>query len=248
MRSALGIKRSSGGTESPNRLRLSRVDRVYEQLRDLIIQGRLAPGARIGEADLARSLGASSTPVRGAVNRLLHEGFILTSKNQWRSRRSVAPLTKDDGRELYYIVGELEGLAARWAAEAEPKVRRRLVRQLKRFNQALRQLARSGRSDPTRLFDLDTGFHRACVDAAAGARLRGLIESMRPQWERYERIYSSGLAGQVVVSVNEHERIIRGIQAGDADEAELGVLANYRNAADRLERVMDSLGEQGIWR
>ena len=51
-----------------------------------------------------------------------------------------------------------------------------------------------------------------------------------------------------MLSVKEHDRIIRGIQEGDADEAELGVLANYRNAADRLERVMDSLGEQGIWR
>ena len=248
MSSALGIKRNSGGTGSPKRVRQGRVDRVYEQLRDMIIQGRLAPGARIGEADIARSLGTSSTPVRGAMNRLSHEGFLLTSTSQWRSRRSVAPLTKDDGRELYYIVGELEGLAARWAAEAAPKVRRLLVRQLKRFNQGLRELVRTGRSDPTRLFDLDTGFHRACVDAAAGARLRGLIDSMRPQWERYERIYSSGLAGQVVLSVKEHDRIIRGIQEGDADEAELGVLANYRNAADRLERVMDALGEQGIWR
>lgn len=247
MRNVINVKKHTAGGIAAKPVRHGHVDRVYEKLRELITQARLAPGTRLSEADLARRLGTSSTPVRGAVNRLLQEGYILASKNGWRSRLSVAPLTKEDGRELYYIVGELEGLAARWAAQAAPKIRRRLVRQLTRFNQGLRELARAGRPDPRRLFDLDTGFHRAYVEVGAGARLRALHDSMRPQWERYERLYSSGLAGQVALSVVEHNRIIGAIRDGDADEAEIAVLANYRNAADRLVRVMDSLGEQGIW-
>ena len=48
----------------------ARPQQVYERLRELIIDGRLAPGARIVETDVAARLGVSRTPVRGALQRL----------------------------------------------------------------------------------------------------------------------------------------------------------------------------------
>src|SRR5256885_11920294 len=57
-------------------LRVVRPDVVYERLQDLIIRGRLAPGVRVVENDIAARLGVSRTPVREAIQRLHQEGML----------------------------------------------------------------------------------------------------------------------------------------------------------------------------
>src|SRR5436190_22367358 len=109
----------------------SRPDQVYARLRDLIVQGSLAPGSRIVETEIASRLGVSRTPVREALQRLQQEGFVNGAPGAQQSRLTVAPLTKADVHELLNIVGELEGLAARWAAGADVPERRALAKELK---------------------------------------------------------------------------------------------------------------------
>ena len=53
-----------------------RVSQAYEEIRDLIVRGRLAPGARIHENEAALRLGSSRTPVRAALQRLQQEGYV----------------------------------------------------------------------------------------------------------------------------------------------------------------------------
>src|SRR6058998_4258214 len=103
----------------------SRPDQVYARLRDLIVQGSLAPGSRIVETEIASRLGVSRTPVREALQRLQQEGFVNGAPGAQQSRLTVAPLTRADVHELLNIVGELEGLGARWAAGL-PVAERRL--------------------------------------------------------------------------------------------------------------------------
>src|SRR5216110_1142384 len=112
----------------------SRPDQVYARLRDLIVQGSLAPGSRIVETEIASRLGVSRTPVREALQRLQQEGFVMGSPGAQQSRLTVAPLTRDDVYELLNIVGALEGLGARGAALGSPTARRELVRDLKSLN------------------------------------------------------------------------------------------------------------------
>src|SRR5678815_4380612 len=100
----------------------ARPQQVYERLRELIIDGRLAPGARIVETDVAARLGVSRTPVRGALQRLQQEGFVVDSPTLQQTRPTVAPLTSEDARDLFLLVGALEGLAAfRMAAAPAPE-------------------------------------------------------------------------------------------------------------------------------
>ncbi|HEX2206085.1 MAG TPA: GntR family transcriptional regulator, partial [Longimicrobium sp.] len=96
---------------------------VYARLRELIVNGRLAPGARVIESELAERLGTSRTPVRSALHRLQGEGYVVAWRRGGRTQLSVAPLTKEDGRELFWIVGELEGMAAHWVASLESGAR-----------------------------------------------------------------------------------------------------------------------------
>ncbi|MFN8581068.1 MAG: GntR family transcriptional regulator [Gemmatimonadaceae bacterium] len=96
--------------------RAARPEQVYQKLRELIVRGQLAPGSRVIETDVATRLGVSRTPVRAALQRLQQEGFVVDTPSLQQSRPTVAPMTKEDARELFNILAEIEGLAARMAA------------------------------------------------------------------------------------------------------------------------------------
>src|SRR5574341_2287464 len=85
-----------------------RVAQAYGRRHELIVRGRLAPGARITESDAAGRLGVSRTPIRAALQRLQQEGYVVVSNAGRRARPVVAPLTREDATELFHIVGEIE--------------------------------------------------------------------------------------------------------------------------------------------
>jgi len=234
--------------KAPPPARGKRVASAYHRLRELIVDCRLAPGTWIIEAELASRLGVSRTPIREALRLLQQEGFVTHgSSGTTKARLVVAPLTKEDARELYWIVGRLEGLAARNTAALEPTARLELAKRLKSLNDALCVIAQTGRGDADRIFQLDLSFHRNIVEASAGPRLLTLHNSVKPQAERYWRLYASAIVDKLGVSVAEHARIIRAIEAGDGDAAEHGVEVNWQNGAERLFKVIDTLGERGGW-
>lgn len=221
--------------------------RVYEQLRQLIVTGRMAPGTRLVETDIAARFEVSRTPVRGALQRLQQEGYIVDSPSIRQSRPLVAPLTKEDATELFQIVGQLEGLAAHHAARLAEEARRALAEEMTGLNAEFAQVAQGLRINHARLYQLDEAFHHAPVAAAAGPRLKALHDAVKPQAERYERLYVSFLSGTLPESVKEHEDIIRAIEHGDAVAAEQAVQHNWRSAASRLGRIITDAGERGRW-
>ena len=221
------------------------VSRVYQELRGLIVWGHLPPGARIAERAVAERLGLSRTPVRSALHRLQQEGFVSSVGRGQDQRLIVAPLTQDDGREIILIVGHLEGLAAHTAASLPDDHRKQVVARLRGINREL--AAESKRREFTRIFDLDQAFHRAYVEDVVGPRLLALHRAIKPQIERYTRLYISALVDTLPTSVKEHEIIVRAIASGDAEGAQRAVETNWRNAAGRLSRVIGQLGERGSW-
>src|SRR5438105_1497702 len=106
----------------------SRPDQVYARLRDLIVQGSLAPGSRIVETEIASRLGVSRTPVREALQRLQQEGFVNGAPGAQQSRLTVVPLTRDDVHEQLDVVGALEGLGARRSASTDVAERKALAK------------------------------------------------------------------------------------------------------------------------
>ena len=235
------------GVSAPADDRSDSVSRVYQELRHLIVSGQLPPGARIAERVVADRLGLSRTPVRSALHRLQQEGFVDSYGRGRDQRLVVTPLTQDDGCEIMLIVGHLEGLAARTAAQLPGARRTQVVRRLREINRAMAADARK-RVTVTRIFDLDQAFHNGYVeDAAIGPRLRALHSAIKPQVERYSRLYISALVDELPTSVREHETIIRAIGVGNPAAAQQAVETNWRNAAARLARVIAEHGERGIW-
>jgi DNA-binding GntR family transcriptional regulator len=224
----------------------ARPQEVYEQLRALIIDGRLAPGTRIVETDVATRLGVSRTPVRGALQRLQQEGYVVDSPTLQQTRPTVAPLTSEDAHELFLLVGALEGLAAFRAALGAAAERAALATDLAAINDAFRAAASAPRPDHSRIFELDERFHRGYMKAA-GPRVRSLHDTVKPQAERYERLYVSMLTSELHTSVVEHRAIVKAIRSGNAPAAQAAVETNWRNAAERLAAVVSATGERGSW-
>lgn len=213
----------------------------------MIVYGKLLPGTWLIEAELAERLGFSRTPIRGALQWLQRERYVLASNNGTKSRMIVAPLTREDARELYSIIGHLEGLGARSTTQLPFAARTTVLEQIKESNSGLAELAEKHRSEANRIFELDMNFHRTIIEASAGPRLLELHKTVQPQAERYWRLYATAILDELDQSVAEHERIIKAISEGDADAAEAGIQANWANGVKRLAKVIESIGERGSW-
>jgi DNA-binding GntR family transcriptional regulator len=220
---------------------------AFQVIRELIVHGKMSPGTWIVEADLAERLNMSRTPVRGAIHWLQREGYVLEQRQVSKSRMIVAPLTKKDANELYLIIGRIEGIAGRGAAQmAEPK-RLALAKHLTAINENLLNIAYGRRGHAGDIFDLDQNFHQLIVKAAAGARLSTLHNAINPQTERYWRLYASSIIKDLPTSVKEHESIVEGIVAGDPNAVERRLQINWQKGAERLGHVIDIFGERGSW-
>jgi DNA-binding GntR family transcriptional regulator len=244
---AAPVKRRASRDRAPSvGEQVDNVTRAYQTLRIVIVSGQLPPGSRISERIIAERLGLSQTPVRSALHRLEQEGFVGANGRGRERRLCVTPLTMSDGREVFFIVGHLEGLAARTAALLPAARRREIVKNLREANAELdAESHRPGGSD--RIFELDLAFHSRYVDGVVGPRLLTLHRAIKPQSDRYSRLYASVLRDQLATSVKEHEKIARSIAKGDADAAQRAAETNWHNAAERLTQIIAKQGERGSW-
>jgi DNA-binding GntR family transcriptional regulator len=223
------------------------VTTAFQRIRELIVHGKLSPGTWIVEGDLCEHLNMSRTPVRGALYLLQREGYVQEHRNSSKSRMMVSSLTKEDANELYPIIGRLEGLAGRRAAQLAEPVREVLADKLKQINARLIRIAQQRVLEGSSIFDLDREFHRLIVSAGAGPRLITLHRAIEPQTERYWRLYASSIINNLTASTEEHAAIIEALIASDADRLEEALKLNWENGCKRLAHVIDVFGERGSW-
>ncbi|GGM08282.1 GntR family transcriptional regulator [Deinococcus aerophilus] len=144
-------------------------DGVYEHLRRAVLDGEIAPGERIGEAELGESLGVSRTPIREAIMRLTQDGLLVASANRGVRVRTV---TAQEARDTYVVREELDGLAAAVAATAHTRDDAGALRA------ALKQVNAAPAGDYREQTRLDLGFHRTITLAAHNATLTDLARDL----------------------------------------------------------------------
>lgn len=234
---------------SPARSR-TLADSAYDRLRDSIVTLRLAPGTPLTELDLCKRLKISRTPLRTALLRLQQEGLLTAAGSPGSGRLAVSALTGDDMRELFLMVGALDGVAARLAAGLGPARREAVANEAHTLNERLKLLsATTELADIRGAQDLDLRFHRCYESAGAGPRLLAKLRALHAQRERYVRVYTEALihAHGVQDSLDEHCAIVEAIRRGDADAAERHAIFNYRNALERYRRIVAVHGERSSW-
>lgn len=215
---------------------------VYEQLRDLIVRGRLAPGARVVEQEVAERMGVGRTPVREALQLLVQEGYLVASEGG-RRQLSVAPLRADDVAELFGLLGDLEAAALRGLGGLANVEILALAADLRAANEAFGAVVARAPLDLEGAFTTHQAFHAALTDRLAGRRLASLLALVRPQADRYEWYYGALLQGNLDVATDEHQAIVHAVEAGDGAAAGEAVRRNWGNASARLSAVIHHVGE-----
>ena len=220
-----------------------RINRVYEQLCELIVYGRLPPGARVAEGPLAEALGVSRTPVREAMQRLRHEGLLVEvgGGSGLRGRVAVAPLQRERMEELYALAGAVEGLAARGLSKLGGAQREELALRLEETERAFHAEASQTAPEYDRLFELHQAFHRGFVEAGAGPETRAVLHTIKPQLDRYEWFYAPMAGPDFTPTRREHAAIVEAVRHGNEQDLEHAVRANYSNGTQRLGPLIDRL-------
>ncbi|TYC64123.1 GntR family transcriptional regulator [Stappia sp. BW2] len=141
---------------------------VYRQLLDEVRDGRLNPGDRLRETEIAERLGVSRTPVREAIRLLETDGIVAHVP---RLGATIRSLDYAEVMELYEMRAVLEGTAARLAARAASEIE---IDELFDMNRELERLG----SDPE-AFVLNRQFHAALLDAAKNRFLSWSMNSLQ---------------------------------------------------------------------
>ena len=196
---------------------------AYTLVLKAIDQGDYRPGDRLVESDLALRFGVSRTPIREALQRLETQAVLA------RDGRSlvVASLDHDQLGELYVVRAELEGLAARLAAQhAGPEE----IRVLREMIARDRDIA----SDPDTLSRANKRFHHQIHLASHNRYLIQQLEMVRRSMALVATT-SLGAAGRAARALDEHEAIVDAIDARDGPTADERIRAHISNAfATRL--------------
>ncbi len=223
---------------------------VYDRVRALIVRGRLLPGTRVTEADVANELRVSRTPAREALRRLRQERLLVPTgaRDGAKVRLAVAPMTAGEARELYTAAGALEGVIVRNVADYDADARGALAAELAKAEAAFRREATKRTPGWDRLFELHHAFHELLRTGLAGPRLRSLLDGLRPHLDRYEYFYGRLHGSGFEATFEEHDAIVTAVESGRADVAEHAVRANWFNGADRLARSVQRAGEAGFLR
>ena len=200
---------------------------VFEALREAIINGTLKPGERLMEVQLADELGVSRTPVREAIRKLEHDGFVVMIP---RKGAYVADISLKDIAEIFDVRKALEALAAQLAAErATDEDLERAERILVEYGECIE------RNDIQRLIEVDTRFHETIYQMAGNARLQQMLSLLREQVQRF-RTMTLSHGPRMRIALEEHRRIVEAIAQRDAELA-------GRLAAEHIESAENALME-----
>jgi DNA-binding GntR family transcriptional regulator len=191
---------------------------AYERLVLDIRAGKLKPGDRLVETELATRLGISRTPVREAVRRLESDGLVV---HQPRLGATVRKLDYLEITELYEMRGVLEGTAARLAARSASQIE---LEELEAINREMRAA-----TDVRQLYEANRQFHGVLLSAA---RNRFLVKSVEAVQKTLLILGSSTLeeSRRAAGAFEEHEAILTALKKRDGDAAEASMRAHIEAA------------------
>jgi DNA-binding GntR family transcriptional regulator len=197
---------------------------VYELLRDRILRGEIAGGARLVQGPLSEELGISRIPIRDALKRLESDGLVVGDEI---GRYTVVPFGPQDAHEIYAIRRRLEPLAIEMAAAS---ITDETLAEIQALHAQLAAAAQS--RDMGRYIELNVRFHMAIYEASGMRRLVRIIKGL---WLGVPPLTPIMLEGRIKRSQREHEEIIKRLQARDA-----------AGAAAALDRHIDNAGAELI--
>lgn len=184
-------------------------DVVFNTLRDAILTGKLVPGERLMENQLAEKLGVSRTPVREALRMLELENLVELVP---RKGAQVLDMSEKDIVNILEVRSALEGLATSLACK---KMTKEDLQQLKNLEVDFEKAVTE--NDVEHFVDIDEDFHDLIFAATENDKLINIFRNLRIQLYRYRMAQAKNDASMSTI-VAHHRSIIRAIENHDNEE------------------------------
>lgn len=207
-------------------------DRVFQQIRQAIVEGDIPAGSKISEPELAKNYGISRGSLREAIGRLEACNLVIRKANVGAR---VMTMSYEKLLDIYYVREALEGMAARLAAIHMTDDEIADLRQLLTLHgQQIEQ--ENGLSYFQKEGDLD--FHYRIIQGSKNGRLIGLLcDDLYHQMRLYR--YQFGMRSQRVSRAYvEHEHIVDAIAHRDGEMAELLMRSHIRSSRKNVENAL----------
>lgn len=188
-------------------------NRVFNHLRDAILEGTLRPGDPLSEREIAATTKVSRVPVREALIRLEAKGLVSLVKDRGGIVRTFGI---EEIRHLYEVRECLEGMAARLAAG-------RIDRdQLRKFERSLKSFRRgSDAAELAKLRRVNEQLHEAISQSCGNPILQRALSDIRGQITLSRTWAHSRFSDEDVMHrVQDHLAIVRALLQGDGAKAE----------------------------
>src|SRR6266481_467616 len=214
------------------------VDYAYEEIWKRVIMIGGSEEQRLSDVTLAEQLGMSRTPVRQALERLVQEGLVRSDPRRgfWTST-----FTAQDIHEIYDLRGALEVLALRLAA---PRLGQR---DLMAHLEALYAVRAELDAHPVlRFLQVDIRFHMLITRASSNGRLMHSLSMLRSQLSMFQ-MQDTLYPKRMEIALNDHERVLRALLAGDVDEAADCLARHIRHAKEGVLADIFLEGKEGVW-
>jgi DNA-binding GntR family transcriptional regulator len=220
---------ASGAADGMRIEKASLHDQVATRIRDMIVEGVLAPGSRIDEAALVDRLGVSRTPFREALRTLAAEGLV-----EIRPTRGsiVRKLSREDVHAMLEVLAQLERLAAELACARASDAEIANI-----LDMHARMLDCYQRRDRMPYFKLNQDIHKGIVEAAHNPVLREMHGKLHAHLKRI-RFIGNETPDYWAAAVAEHEEMAQALRRRDA--AALGEVA-ARHILNTWQRVVNAV-------
>lgn len=204
-------------------------DELVERIRDMIIEGQLAPATRIHEGQLGKALGVSRTPLREALKYLASEGLIELVAGRGAI---VKQLTARDVRDMLDVLAAIEGLGARLtcrnATDEEIAGLRRIHDEMMQFYATRSRLEYYRRNQ---------AFHTGLAQLSGNALLGSLHQVIQARLKRI-RFIGNEEPAKWDAAVAEHHEMMAALEARDgarlADVVTTHLERTWARVADRI--------------
>lgn len=219
---------STAKRQPPAATGTSKANRAYEQIREWIVEGAFPPGTRLVLDRLARELDMSTLPVREAIRRLEAEGYVEFKQNVGATVSALDAAAFVQALETFAV---LESAAT---AQAAAHLSARDVAAAKSVNRAMAKALDS--LDRSAYASLHDEFHALLTARCPNGHLAQVVANERARLQRV-RLETLALGATGRREVDEHEELLRAIEAGTAaDDIEDLCRSHIAAATDALTR------------
>lgn len=215
-------KPAAAVADSPSQQRPLLSGEAYSAIRAALVQGEFQPGQHLSEPELALRFNTSRSPVREALARLAHEGFVERMPN---GRVRVAALDAGYLEHSYVVRANVEGLAARLAT---PLLRTVDLETMSGTVDAMERCVKKG--DAAGAIASGQEFHDVITRECGNQPLVDVLTGLRARISRFRAVVAS-LGDYDPERVAEHRRILKALYQRNADQAEAEMIRHVHRSA-----------------